>query len=95
MSYGITIKHDQGSKRLEVQCAHQNGLLYIVPSEASWVCTEEYLHAHALAGFFKELTGLKSQQVKEVMQRWGLYFRERPLDEGVEEKQPTFPPVST
>ena len=81
MPYGITIKHDQGGKRLEVQCAHENGLLYVVPGEASWVCAEEYLHAHALAGFFKELVGLQSQQVKELMQRWGLYFREQAMEE--------------
>jgi len=45
--YGINVKHDSGGKRLEIQCKHQNGLLYVVPSEASWVCTEELLHAHA------------------------------------------------
>ena len=80
MPYGITIKHDQGGKRLEVRCAHEGGLLYVVPGEASWVCAEEYLHAHALAGFFKELVGLQSQQVKELMQRWGLYFREQAVE---------------
>ena len=80
MPYGITIKQDQGGKRLEVQCTHQSGLLYVVPSEASWVCDQEYLHAHALAGFFKELVGIKSPQVHELMQRWGLYFRERSIE---------------
>ena len=80
MPYGITIKHDQGGKRLEVRCAHESGLVYVVPGEASWVCTEEYLHAHALAGFFKELVGLQSQQVKELMQRWGLRYREQALE---------------
>ncbi|MDP6402597.1 MAG: hypothetical protein QF467_03530 [SAR202 cluster bacterium] len=76
---GLTVKHDTGGKRIEIECSHQNGLLYVVPSEASWVCSEDLLHAHALAGFFKELMALESQDVKEVMQHWGLYFRERPL----------------
>ena len=80
MQYGITVKQDQGGKRLEIQCKHQNGLLYVVPSEASWVCSQEHLHAHALAGFLAELVGLQSPQVKDLMQRWGLYFRERPLE---------------
>ena len=81
--YGIHVKHDSGGKRLEIQCSHQNGLLYVVPSEASWVCSEELLHAHAIAGFFRQLAELKDQRVQELMQRWGLYFRERPLaDEG-------------
>ena len=83
--YGINVKHDSGGKRLEIQCKHQNGLLYVVPSEASWVCTEDLLHAHALAGFFSQLTELKDQRVKDIMQRWGIYFRERPL--AVEDRQ--------
>ena len=77
--FGLIVKHDSGGKRLEFQCAHQNGLLYVVPSEASWVCSDELLHAHALAGFFKQLSALNDVRVKEIMQRWGLYFRERPL----------------
>lgn len=86
MAYGITLKHDHGGKRLEVQCPHQNGLIYVVPSQASWVCTEEYLHAHALAGFFKELARLQDPQVQELMQRWGIYYRER-ATEGEEAKE--------
>ncbi|MCH8109767.1 MAG: hypothetical protein IIB15_06530 [Chloroflexi bacterium] len=77
--FGLTVKHDSGGKRVEMQCAHQNGLLYVVPSEASWVCSEELLHAHAIAGFFKQLAELDNPEVKDIMQRWGLYFRERPL----------------
>ena len=79
VEFGLTVKHDSGGKRVEMQCAHQNGLLYVVPSEASWVCSEELLHAHAIAGFFKQLMELDNPQVKDIMQRWGLYFRERPL----------------
>ena len=78
---GLIVKHDAGSKRIEVQCKHQNGLLYVVPSEASWVCSEDLLHAHSLAGFFKQLSNLNDPRVKELMQRWGIYFRERPLAE--------------
>lgn len=86
-SYGLTIKHDRSGKRLEVQCSHQNGVIYVVPSEASWVCTDEYLHVHALAGFFREMTGLSEPRIKALMQKWGLYFRERPLDTQDDESQ--------
>ena len=79
VEFGLNVKHDTSGKRIEMQCRHQNGLLYVVPSEASWVCSEELLHAHALAGFFKQLTELNDQRVKEILRRWGLYFRERPL----------------
>ena len=78
--FGLTVKHDTGGKRIEIQCQHQNGLLYVVPSEGSWVCSEDLLHAHSLAGFFKELTELGDERVREVMQLWGLYFRELPLE---------------
>lgn len=77
--FGLSVKHDTGGKRIEIQCKHQNGLLYVVPSEASWVCPEELLHVHSLAGFFKQLVELRNPHVEELMQRWGLYFRERPL----------------
>ena len=76
---GMTVKHSSGSKRIEIECPHQNGLLYVVPSEASWVCSEDLLHAHALAGFFGQLCDMNDPRVKDLMQRWGLYFRERPL----------------
>ena len=79
--FGLTVKHDSGGKRIEVQCKHQNGLIYVVPGEASWVCSPELLHVHALAGFFSQLVGLNDQRVKDAMQRWGIYYRERPLAE--------------
>lgn len=73
--YGLTVKHDVGSKRIEMRCLHQNGLLYVVPGESSWVCAEEYLHAHALAGFFSQLEDLEDSRVQDLLQRWGLYYR--------------------
>ena len=76
MPNGITVKQGQGGNRLEIQCIHQRGLLYVVPSEASWVCAQEQMHAHSLAGFFGELLELQDPRVKGLMQRWGLYFRE-------------------
>ncbi len=77
--FGLVLKHDTGGKRIELQCEHQNGLLYIVPSESSWVCSEDLLHAHALAGFFRQLTELDDHRVKELMQRWGIYYRPRAI----------------
>ena len=79
MPYGITIKHDRGGDRLEVRCPPQTGLMYVVPAAASWVCSPENLHAHALAGFLPELKRLQDHRVEELLIRWGLYFRERPV----------------
>ncbi len=77
--FGLIIKDDTGGKRIELQCEHQNGLLYVVSGEASWVCSEELMHAHALAGFFRQLSELDDPRIKVLMQRWGLYYRPRPL----------------
>ena len=77
--YGLRVKEGSGSTRIEIQCEHQDGLLYIVPGEANWVCPEELRHVHALAGFFKHLESLDNPEVKDAMQRWGLYYRERSL----------------
>lgn len=86
MAFGITVKQDTGGKRIEVECTHQNGLIYVVPSESSWVCSQEYLDAHALAGFFRELVNLQDPQVKALMQKWGIYYRARPLKNEEEEE---------
>ena len=52
-----------------------------ITSAASWVCSAEHTHAHALAGFLGELVKLQDARVGELMQRWGLYFRELPVEE--------------
>ena len=80
MAEGITVKQGSEGTRLEMQCEHQSGLLYMVPGEMSWVCKDDTRHAHGLAGFFKELNKLNDPQVAKLMQRWGLYYRERPLE---------------
>jgi len=87
--YGLRVKNDSGGKRIEIECKHQNGLLYVVPSEANWVCTENLLHVHALAGFLKQLSELKDQRVTEVMRRWGIYYRPRPLSNEEEKIVPS------
>ena len=65
--------------RIPVICPHQNGLIYVVPAERSWVCTQEEMPKHALAGFFGELVALKNKKVEELMQDWGVYYRQLPL----------------
>ncbi len=77
--FGLSVKHDTGGKRVELQCEHQNGLVYVVRGEANWVCVDEMLHVHALAGFFGELSELDDTRVNDLMQRWGIYYRRRPL----------------
>ena len=80
-SPGITVKGNSKDKRIKLGCEHQNGIVYVVASEANWVCTDELTHAHSLAGFFKEIAGLEDTRVRDAMQKWGLYYRELPLEE--------------
>lgn len=84
---GITIKVGQEGSRIEFQCPHQNGLLYVVPAEASWVCTAELMPAHAMAGFLRELVKLSDPRVQGLMQRWGLYYRARPVTPSPQEAE--------
>ena len=79
--HGLIVKHGQGMTRVQINCIHQSGLLYVVPAEKSWVCTQEYMPAHALAGFLRKLIDLEDPRVKALMQVWGIYFRELPLEE--------------
>ena len=76
---GVTVSLGSGGTRIELECEHQSGVLYTVPGEMSWVCSPEMLHAHALAGFLRELVKLESPAVEALMQRWGVYYRERPV----------------
>ena len=77
---GMTVTPGEGMTRIQVTCEHQSGLIYIVPAERSWVCSTENIPAHALAGFFRELVALKHPGVQDLMQQWGLYYRQLPLD---------------
>jgi hypothetical protein len=76
---GITVKSSEGMTRVQVTCEHQSGLLYVVPASRSWVCSEELIPAHALAGFFRELVALKHGPITELMQDWGIYYRQLPI----------------
>jgi len=75
---GMNVREGSGgTKRVELQCEHQNGLIYVVSAEGNWVCADNLIHAHALAGFFKEMTDLDDKRIRTLMQKWGIYFRSR------------------
>ena len=76
---GLRVTPGEGMTRIQVTCEHQSGLLYMVPADRSWVCSEENIPAHALAGFFRELVALRQPAVQELMQQWGIYYRQLPL----------------
>ena len=81
---GLKVKTGADMARVQVTCPHQSGLIYVVPGERSWVCSDELRPAHALAGFFREMVALRDPRVESLMQQWGLYYRSLPLDSDAE-----------
>ena len=79
-SNGIAVLPGNNMTKVEIGCTHQKGILYLVPSEKSWVCSQELMPGHSLAGFLGELINTKDQNIKEIMRRWGIYFRSLPLE---------------
>ena len=63
--FGLTVKGESGSKRVELECEHQNGLVYVVRADRNWVCSDDLLHVHSLAGFFKDLSELDDERVTQ------------------------------
>ena len=42
---------------------------------------------HALAGCLREIVGLEDPRIKEIMQRWGVYFRQLPIESEEEQAE--------
>ena len=78
---GLNISPGDDMTRIQVSCEHQSGLIYVVPAERSWVCSSGRMPAHAMAGFFRELAALQQPAVQQLMQDWGIYYRELPIAE--------------
>lgn len=64
-----------GTTRININCNHERSILYVVPTESNWVCENEKMHLHSLSGFFKTLVDLNKPEIKEAMQKWGIYVR--------------------
>ena len=77
---GLTVNQGTDMTRIQVTCEHQSGLIYVVPAQRSWVCDPDKVHAHALAGFFRELVALNHPGVRDLMGQWGIYYRQLPLE---------------
>ncbi|MDP6498433.1 MAG: hypothetical protein QF925_11465 [Dehalococcoidia bacterium] len=86
---GLDIIPGNDMTRIKAVCDHQSGLIYVVPAHRSWVCDQEFMPAHALAGFFRELTSLENKKVQDLMQQWGIYYRQLPKEQEESEDQNT------
>jgi hypothetical protein len=79
---GLNVTTGSDMTRIQVSCEHQNGLIYVVPAERSWVCSGENLPGHALAGFLRELAAMQLPAVQDLMKQWGIYYRNLPRGGG-------------
>ncbi len=67
--------------KIDLECDHKSGILYIVPSESSWVCKDENLDSHSLSGFFSDIVESGDKKTMRLMQKWGVYYRNNPFTE--------------
>ena len=81
---GLDVISGNDMTRIRVVCEHQSGLIYVVPASRSWVCDQINMPAHALAGFFRELSLLDNKDVQGLMQQWGIYYRQLPKEQETE-----------
>ena len=88
-TFGLDIIPGNDMTRIKAVCEHQRGLIYVVPAERSWVCSKENLPAHAMAGFFRELSALDNKEVEGLMPEWGIYFRQLPKEQEDAETEDT------
>lgn len=87
MPRGLDFHRGHGQWIVTMGCEHQHGRLYVIEgAEMNWVETSMPLVPHSLAGFFRELVELQDPRIKDLMQRWGLYYRQLPLEEKEEEE---------
>ena len=80
-TFGLEVIPGNDMTRIRAVCDHQSGLIYVVPAERSWVCDQEYMPAHALAGFFSDLTSLENDE-KSPGAVSGILNAERPAETG-------------
>ena len=76
-NFGSKIMTGTNNSRIELKCDHHNGLMYVIPGENTWVCSESSRHVHALAGFLNDLGEIDDQRLYNLLQKWGLYYRQK------------------
>tara|TARA_Y100001960_G_C14561457_1_gene771015 strand:+ start:694 stop:948 length:255 start_codon:yes stop_codon:yes gene_type:complete len=76
----FSIEHGDQSKKFKLKCDHRGGILYIIPSEASWVCDDTSFHAHAIEGFFSDLLKISDPQIENLFNKWGMFYRSQKFE---------------
>ena len=82
----LKINRNESQVRIELKCDHKSGILYIVPSDSSWVCKDQKLESHSISGFFSDLVKNGDEKTMDLMQKWGMYYMNNPIKNPNESK---------
>ena len=82
----LKINRSESQVRIELKCDHKSGILYIVPSDSSWVCKDQNLGSHSISGFFSDIIENGDKKTIDLMQKWGVYYRNNPFMDSDESK---------
>lgn len=69
---------------LDLSTKHLSGKLYFVKTDQNWVAEDDSVYIHSLIGFFSDLNKLNDSESKNLMQKWGIYFRTKDLESNLD-----------
>jgi|TARA_B110000263_G_C15277924_1_gene496762 hypothetical protein len=74
---GLTIKNQKDLTSIEASSSNQHGLIYITHgAPKNWVAKPDEMVSHTLAGFFKALTEIEDPKIQDLLNAYGLVYRE-------------------
>ena len=59
-------------------------IIYFVKTDQNWVAEDDSIHIHSLIGFFSDFNKLNDSESKNLMQKWGMYFRTKELESNLD-----------
>ena len=80
--FDLTITENMNTLNLETN--HLGGKLYFVKTDQNWVAEDDSIYIHSLIGFFSDFNKLNDSESKNLMQKWGIYFRTKDLESNLD-----------
>ena len=80
--FNLTITENMNT--LDLETNHLSGKLYFVKTDQNWVAEDESIYIHSLIGFFSDFNKLNNSESKNLMQKWGMYFRTKELESNLD-----------
>tara|TARA_Y100000994_G_C15693667_1_gene442530 strand:+ start:1226 stop:1480 length:255 start_codon:yes stop_codon:yes gene_type:complete len=80
--FDLTITENMNT--LDLETNHLSGKLYFVKTDQNWVAEDDSIYIHSLIGFFSDFNKLNDYESKNLMQKWGIYFRTKDLESNLD-----------